>query len=64
MWKKFCEQDTNEENKLRIINTGGNLPQDRESLFWMNIKTIPATEKLDNVNTLQIAIKTRIKRLC
>ena len=51
----------NEENKLRIINTGGNLPQDRESLFWMNIKTIPATEKLDNVNTLQIAIKTRIK---
>lgn len=27
----------------------------------MNIKTIPATEKLDNVNTLQIAIKTRIK---
>ena len=31
MWKKFCEQDTNEENKLRIINTGGNLPQDRES---------------------------------
>lgn len=51
----------NEENKLRIIRTGGNLPEDRESMFWMNIKTIPATEKQENVNTLQIAVKTRIK---
>ena len=50
-----------EENKLRIIRAGGNLPDDRESLFWMNIKTIPATEKQENVNTLQIAVKTRIK---
>lgn len=50
-----------EENKLRIIRAGGDLPDDRESLFWMNIKTIPATEKQENVNTLQIAVKTRIK---
>ena len=27
----------------------------------MNIKSIPATEKQENVNTLQIAVKTRIK---
>lgn len=50
-----------QENTLRIIRTGGNLPEDRESLYWMNIKSIPATEKQDNVNTLQIAVKTRIK---
>lgn len=51
-----------QENTLRIIRTGGSLSEDRESLYWMNIKSIPATtEKIDNVNTLQIAIKTRIK---
>jgi fimbrial chaperone protein len=50
-----------QENTLRIIRTGGNIPEDRESLYWMNIKSIPATEKLENVNTLQIAVKTRIK---
>ncbi|MEO3989023.1 fimbrial biogenesis chaperone [Pseudocitrobacter cyperus] len=50
-----------EDNALRIVRTGGQLPEDRESMFWMNIKTIPATEKQENVNTLQIAIKTRLK---
>ncbi|MGR7197992.1 fimbrial biogenesis chaperone [Klebsiella aerogenes] len=50
-----------EENKLRIIRAGGNLPTDRESMYWMNIKTIPATENQQNANTLQIAIKTRLK---
>ncbi|EHB3785049.1 fimbria/pilus periplasmic chaperone [Salmonella enterica subsp. houtenae serovar 17:z29:-] len=50
-----------QENALRIIRAGGNLPEDRESLYWMNIKSIPASEKRDNINTLQIAIKTRIK---
>lgn len=50
-----------QENTLRIILTGGSLPEDRESLYWMNIKSIPATEKMENANTLQIAVKTRIK---
>lgn len=50
-----------QENTLRIIRTGGSLPEDRESLYWMNIKSIPATEKQENANTLQIAVKTRIK---
>jgi len=50
-----------EENTLRIIRAGGKLPEDRESMYWMNIKTIPATEKQDDGNTLQIAIKNRIK---
>lgn len=50
-----------QENTLRIIRTGSNLAEDRESLYWMNIKSIPATEKQDHANTLQIAVKTRIK---
>ena len=55
--------DGKQENVLRIIRTGGNLPADRESLFWLNIKSIPSSERNANINTLQIAIKTRIKLL-
>lgn len=46
-------------NALRIFLTENNLPSDRESLFWLNIKTIPATEKTEN--SLQIAFKTQMK---
>lgn len=51
----------NQQNVLRIVRTGGKLPEDRESLYWMNVKSIPASVKKEGVNTLQIAIKTRIK---
>ncbi|AHG21410.1 long polar fimbrial chaperone LpfB [Chania multitudinisentens RB-25] len=49
------------ENLLRVVRAGGNLPTDKESLFWMNIKSIPSIEQDSDKNTLQIAIKTRIK---
>lgn len=50
-------------NTLRIINaTNHQLPGDRESLFWVNVKAIPAMEKdQKNENTLQLAIISRIK---
>ncbi|MFH2359829.1 molecular chaperone [Klebsiella sp. KE9767] len=51
----------NQQNVLRIVRTGGSLPEDRESLYWMNVKSIPAASKKEGVNTLQIAVKTRIK---
>lgn len=51
--------DTERQNILRVVRAGGSLPEDRESLFWMNIKSIPYAEKREN--SLQIAIKTRIK---
>ncbi|HID8277627.1 molecular chaperone [Proteus mirabilis] len=47
------------ENTLRIFLTEEGLPSDQESLFWLNIKTIPATEKTEN--SLQIAFKTQMK---
>ena len=47
------------ENVLRVVRTGGNLPEDKESLFWLNIKSIPSSKKAEN--SLQIAVKTRIK---
>ncbi|WP_279204679.1 fimbrial biogenesis chaperone [Obesumbacterium proteus] len=50
------------ENMLRIVNTTGTLPDDRESVYYINVKAIPPVPD-DSVaqNTLQVAIKTRIK---
>ncbi|HBV9247286.1 molecular chaperone [Klebsiella aerogenes] len=51
-----------EENMLRIIRTGGNLPPDRESVFWLNVKSIPATDdSMPHNNVLQVVVKSRIK---
>ncbi len=55
--------DGNQQNLLRIVRTGGNLPEDRESLYWLNVKSIPAGTKTEGANTLRIAVKTRIKLL-
>ncbi|WP_260864543.1 molecular chaperone [Citrobacter sp. Marseille-Q6884] len=50
--------DKDQQNVERII-MAGSLPHDKESLYWLNIKSIPSAPKKDN--TLQIAVKTRIK---
>ncbi|MDI3426291.1 molecular chaperone [Enterobacter sp. V87_3] len=51
-----------EENMLRIVRTGGNLPQDRESVFWLNVKSIPATDdSTPRTNVLQVVVKSRMK---
>ncbi|XXD11691.1 fimbria/pilus periplasmic chaperone [Klebsiella sp. R445] len=51
------------ENTLRIIDaTNNQLPQDRESLFWINVKAIPSMDKTKiSENILQLAIISRIK---
>lgn len=53
--------EARQEKTLRIIKTQGALPDDRESVFWLNIKNIPPSGDDANANTLEIAIKTRIK---
>lgn len=50
--------DKGQQNVMRIVRAGA-LAEDKESLFWLNIKSIPSAERRDN--TLQIAVKTRIK---
>ena len=50
--------DKGQQNVERILLAGA-LPQDKESLYWLNIKAIPSAPAKDN--TLQIAVKTRIK---
>lgn len=51
------------ENTLRIMYTGKPLPQDRETVYWMNVKAIPAVNRdaVKDKNTLQLAILSRIK---
>ncbi|QLK61246.1 fimbria/pilus periplasmic chaperone [Enterobacteriaceae bacterium Kacie_13] len=50
------------ENMMRIMKTAGELPGDRESVFYVNVKAIPPVpDNADTQNTLQLAIKTRIK---
>ncbi|NUU66738.1 molecular chaperone [Enterobacteriaceae bacterium BIT-l23] len=52
--------DAQQQNIMRILNDGSNLAADRESLYWVNIKSIPS-KAADKENVLQVAIKTRIK---
>ncbi|CAI8979975.1 fimbria/pilus periplasmic chaperone [Pseudomonas chlororaphis] len=49
------------ENTLRIIHTGAALPQNQETLFWINVKAIPAIDPTQTQNKLQLAVVTRIK---
>jgi len=51
------------ENTLRIVYTGKSLPQDREVVYWMNVKAIPAMDReaSKGANTLQLAVLSRMK---
>lgn len=51
--------DAQQESSLRVMYTGG-LPADRESMFWLNIKSIPSTSRAD-INRLLITVRARIK---
>ncbi|QLA09276.1 fimbria/pilus periplasmic chaperone [Enterobacter ludwigii] len=52
----------NKENTLRIMYAGPDLPQDRESVFYLNSKAIPSVDqsKLKG-NNLQIATQSVLK---
>jgi chaperone protein EcpD len=43
---------------LRIVYAGADMPEDRESVFWLNVQEIP---QVAAENALQIAIRQRIK---
>lgn len=53
--------DAGRENTLRVVFTGEtSLPDSRESVYWLNVKSIPSVERSDQ-NHLLIAVKSRIK---
>lgn len=48
------------QNSVRIVYTGHSLPADRESMFWLNIKSVPSTSKSE-ANRLFITVKSVLK---
>lgn len=48
------------QNSVRIMYTGKALPQDRESVFWLNIKSIPSTDP-NAQNQLLITVNSKMK---
>lgn len=47
---------------LRILHTGEALPQDRESVFWLNVLEVPPKAGGEaDANHLQLAFRTRVK---
>ncbi|CQJ04961.1 fimbrial biogenesis chaperone [Yersinia frederiksenii] len=52
--------EANERNVIRVtLLPGNNLPTDRESVFYLNVREIPP--KTDKQNALQIALHSKIK---
>ena len=49
------------ENSVKVMFNGQQLPQDRETLYWITVKAIPQSGKENNSNTLQLASASRIK---
>lgn len=49
---------------IRILRIGGNLPSDRESLYWFNLLEIPPKvdkQAADGKNLMQMAFRSRLK---
>lgn len=50
------------ENTVRVIKTTDNFPADRESVYWLDVKAIPASNPADKgKNVLRFSLKNRIK---
>jgi P pilus assembly chaperone PapD len=50
-----------EKNVLRVVRSGLPMPEDHESMYWLNVKGIAATGDNQPTNSMQIAINSRIK---
>lgn len=55
--------EPNKSQVLRLMYTGEALPQDKESVFWLNVLEIPPRPQNlgEHANYMQFAVRTRIK---
>lgn len=54
--------EPNKGQTLRLMFTGGDLPKDKESVYWLNVLEIPPKPRdAESRNLMQIAFRTRIK---
>lgn len=54
------------ENSIRVVNVTKDLPQDRETLFYLNIQAVPSLKRPDltsSENVLQVTVLSRIKMM-
>ncbi|HGM5581545.1 TPA: molecular chaperone [Pseudomonas putida] len=51
--------DPGKRQSLRVFHDGRGMPEDRESLYWLNVLDVPP--KGGGGNSLQISLRTRIK---
>lgn len=49
----------NQKQLLRVLYLGSGLPQDKESVFWLNVQEIP--QQVEGENKLQLALRQRVK---
>ncbi len=54
----FFKIQGNSKQIFRIINATNNIPQDKESLYWLNVQELPPKS---NSNGISMAIRTRVK---
>lgn len=55
--------DPGKAQTLRILHTGQAMPQDKETLLWLNVLEVPPRPSADEagINSLQLAFRSRIK---
>ncbi|ECG8258428.1 fimbrial chaperone [Salmonella bongori] len=56
----FFKVDPKSKQTIRILDINPDLPQDRETLTWLNVQEIPPAPKAGG-NVLAIALNTRVK---
>lgn len=52
-----------EQRSIRLLTSGKGLPEDRESLFWLNIYEIPPNQPAAQREKILLAFRTQIKVL-
>lgn len=53
--------DAQKQGKLRLVVLPAEVPQDRESVYWLSIQEIPPKAKTEADNKVVIAIRSRLK---
>lgn len=55
--------DPQKGQRMRLVYTGGPLPQDRESVFWLNVLEVPPkeTRRQDDSRAIKVSIRSRLK---
>lgn len=61
MTPSMFRMDPNKGQTLRIIYTKEPLPQDKETLFWVNVLEVPPKGPDDGGSRLQLSFRSRIK---